>query len=80
MLRHLFIVLSWAFTALFCGTLFAEDDAGVSEWIPSAAMGDDLRESATESLIPEVTITQTPKPTADASKYPRRYTLELGNR
>jgi hypothetical protein len=46
------------------------------EWLPLQASGGQL-ESNEELTVPEITITKTPKPTADVSNYTREYVLEL---
>lgn len=47
-------------------------------WLPAEAGGGAIGDSAADAqLIPEITITETPKPTADATRYTREYVLEL---
>ena len=46
------------------------------EWLPSEATGG-RTDLGGEQILPEITITKTPKPTADASKYTREYVIEL---
>lgn len=55
----------------------ADDGSDVSKWIPPGLMAEENRPSGGEQLIPEITLTETPKPTADASKFTRTYTIEL---
>ncbi len=48
------------------------------EWVPAEALGGvDQTESGAEQIIPKITITKTPKPTADPAKYTREYVIEL---
>ncbi len=48
------------------------------EWLPREATADVSRtDLAGEQIIPRITITKTPKPTADPSKYTREYVLDL---
>ena len=47
------------------------------EWVPAEALGGvDQTESGAEQIIPKITITKTPKPTADPAKYTREYVIE----
>ncbi len=49
------------------------------DWMPPEASSDQLRgdDSSVEQIIPEITLTKTPKPTADLSKFTKVYTIDL---
>lgn len=47
------------------------------DWVPPEAMSDGLRAEEAGQVILPVTITPTPKKTADASRFTREYVLEL---
>jgi hypothetical protein len=49
------------------------------DWMPPEASADKLRgdDSGGEQILPEITVTKTPKPTADLSKFTKVYTLDL---
>lgn len=50
---------------------------GDQAWLPRGPQHTDARDLGGEQIIPEVTITSTPKPTADASRFEREYVIEL---
>ena len=54
----------------------ANEPAPNMDWVPPAAMGDNLREAAGVQIIPEVHVTPTPKITADLSKFTKEYIIE----
>ena len=47
------------------------------DWIPPEAMSEGLRAEESVQIIPEITITKTPKATADASKFTREFLIDL---
>jgi len=49
------------------------------DWMPAEAASDKLRgeDLGGEQLIPAITITKTPKPTADLTKFTKKYVLEV---
>ncbi|MCG3150465.1 MAG: hypothetical protein PCFJNLEI_03951 [Verrucomicrobiae bacterium] len=49
------------------------------DWMPAEAAGDQLRgdEAGGEQIIPEITLTATPKPTADLTKFKHVYKIDL---
>lgn len=72
-----------ALTVLAAGTSYAQTEdvsAGALPdklaWLPLEASAGQTDPSE-ELTVPEITITKTPKPTADASNYTREYVLEL---
>lgn len=55
----------------------AEEGVPNMDWVPPQAMGEGLRVEDNEQIIPEVTITQLPKKTADVSKFTRKQEIDL---
>lgn len=50
---------------------------GEQAWLPRGPQHTDPRDLGGEQIIPEVSVTPTPKPTADASRFDREYVIEL---
>ena len=49
------------------------------DWMPAQLdeQGLNAQNFGGEQIIPDITITETPKPTADLSKYTKKYVIEL---
>lgn len=75
--RLLFTTLAVSAITPFAGRAADEKATTTMAWVPPQAMGDDLRADEGVQIIPEITVTSTPKTTADASKFTKEYVLEL---
>ena len=73
------ICLAGVVAALVAPRLPAQDEAAHFDWMPPESVGvaSRGRNLGGEQIIPEITITPTPKATADMSKYTKEYVIEL---
>ncbi len=69
------LVLALSLFAL-CDGQADEPASPTYDWIPPEAMSEGLRAEESVQIIPEITVTKTPKATADASKYTREYVID----
>lgn len=71
------LILPGLLLLAFSSRGISANDTPNMDWVPPQAMGEDLRsDEASYETLP-ITITPTPKKTADASKYTKVYTIEL---